>query len=92
MRSRRSDCAPCLDAWRDAIRPGPLRARYLELWLRHNLPSRLIAHPLPIQFGWTAFLHDHPSDAMVAYRGWRLSRRNREIDATAFATLPLTAK
>ena len=83
---------PLLREWRSAIRPGPLRARYLELWLRHNLPSRLIAHPLPIQFGWTAFLHDRPSDAMVAYRGWRKSRSNREIDARAFATLPLTAK
>ena len=63
---------PRLGSWRNAIRPGPGRARYLELWLRHNLPSRLIAHPLPIQFGWTAFLHDRPSDALVAYRGWRL--------------------
>ncbi len=76
---------PLLREWRSAIRPGPLRARYLELWLRHNLPSRLIAHPLPIQFGWTAFLHDRPSDAMVAYRGWRSSRSNRETDASAFA-------
>ena len=83
---------PLLREWRSAIHPGTLRARYLELWLRHNLPSRLIAHPLPIQFGWTTFLHDRPSDAMVAYRGWRSSKRNRETDARAFATLPLTAK
>jgi hypothetical protein len=83
---------PLLSSWRTDIRPGPLRARYLELWLRHNLPSRLIAHPLPIQFGWTAFLHDRPSDALVAYHGWRLSRRNRETDARSFRTLPLTAK
>jgi hypothetical protein len=83
---------PLLGSWRDAIRPGPVRARYLELWLRHNLPSRLIANPWTIQFGWTAFLHDRPSDALVAWRGWRLARRNREIDAGAFSTLPLTAK
>jgi len=83
---------PQLGAWRNAIRPGPLRARYLEFWLRHNLPSRLIAHRLPILLGWTAFLHDRPSDAVLAYRGWRLSRRNREIEARAFATQPFTAK
>ena len=78
---------PLLGSWRNAIRPGPVRAWYLKFWLRHNLPSRLIAHPLPIHFGWTAFLHDRPSDAMVAYRGWHTSRRNRETDAGAFATL-----
>jgi hypothetical protein len=83
---------PLLGSWRNAIRPGPVRARYLELWLRHNLPSRLIAHPWPIQFGLTAFLHDRPSDAVVAYRGWHSSRRNRETDARAFAALLLTAK
>jgi plasmid stabilization system protein ParE len=83
---------PLLGSWRNAIRPGAVRAGYLELWLRHNLPSRLIAHPATIQFGWTAFLHDRPSDALVAYQGWRRARRNREIDARAFAALPLTAK
>jgi hypothetical protein len=83
---------PRLGSWRNAIRPGPVRVRYLELWLRHNLPSRLIAHPWPIQFGWTAFLHDRPSDAIVAYQGWRSSRRNREIDASVFAAPAITAR
>lgn len=77
---------PLLCQWRDAIRPGPLRARYLELWLRHNLPSRLIARPFAIQYGLTAFLHDRPSDALLAYRGWHSARRSRETDARAFLT------
>ena len=77
---------PLLGQWRNAIRPGPLRAPYLELWLRHNLPSRLIAHPWAIQFGLTPFLHDRPSDALLAYRGWHSARRNRETDAGAFLT------
>jgi putative nucleotidyltransferase-like protein len=75
---------PFLSEWRDSVRPGLLRAAYLDLWLRHNLPSRLIGYPPAIQFGLTAFLHDHPSDALIAYRGWHRARRNRDHDANAF--------
>jgi hypothetical protein len=75
---------PLIGQWRSAIAPGALRARYLELWLRHNLPSRLIAHPSAIQFGLTPFLHDRASDAVQAYRGWRSARRTRETDARVF--------
>ncbi|MCM2290674.1 MAG: nucleotidyltransferase family protein, partial [Sulfuritalea sp.] len=75
---------PRLSQWRESVRPGRLRAWYLERWIRHNLPTRLLAHAWLIQFGLTGFLHDRPSDVWVAFRGWHSSRRNRETDAREF--------
>lgn len=52
------------------IGPGRMRARYLRAWLQHNLPTRWLQRPLLIQLGLTLFLHDRPTDAWRAIRGW----------------------
>jgi hypothetical protein len=56
----------------DGIRPGPLRASYLNWWLKHDLPGRWLDKPIRVQFGLTLFLHDRPGDALRA-----LSKRMR---------------
>lgn len=75
-----------IDAWRGTIQPGRMRARYLQAWLDHDLPSRWLKHPKRIQFGMTLFLHDRPADILHALRGWRRARRSASADARFFET------
>jgi hypothetical protein len=64
---------PCPDAILAALAPGPLRRRWLALWLERDLPSRLAGHPWLIQLGLTLPAQDGLGDA------WRLLRdRARE--------------
>lgn len=72
--------AGVMDVWLDSLRPGKLRAAYLRYWLIHDLPGRWLNRPLRIQLGFTLFLHDRPSDAWQALRGWLHSRRSRRRD------------
>ncbi|MDH5223015.1 MAG: nucleotidyltransferase family protein, partial [Betaproteobacteria bacterium] len=67
--------------WRRRLQPGRLRAAYLEYWLAHDLPGRWLDRPLRIQLGLTLWLHDRPSDALRAARGWLGSRLARSEDA-----------
>jgi len=69
-----------LDHWMETVRPGILRAAYLQQWLLHDLPSRWLDRPFLIQFGFTLPLHDRPGDALHALRGLRQARRNRQRD------------
>lgn len=39
---------------------------------------------IDLQFGLTAFLHDGPSDALLAYKGWYRARRDRLRQAAEF--------
>jgi hypothetical protein len=67
------------------LRPGQLRARYLEYWLEHDLPTRwLTRRPWLIQLGLTLPIHDCPSDAARALRGWLQARREQHRDPFAF--------
>jgi hypothetical protein len=70
-----------IDGWLASVRPGKLRAAYLGYWLRHDLPSRWLDRPLPIQIGFTLFMHDRPADALHALKGWWQARRNSQQDA-----------
>jgi len=70
-----------LAEWRRALQPGAWRAAYLEYWLAHDLPGRWLDRPLRIQLGLTLWLHDRPSDAWRAARGWLGSRLARSEDA-----------
>lgn len=79
---------PVLSRLRAPLRPSRLRAAYLEFWLRHDLPTRFINRPVFIQFGLTAFLHDGAGDALLAYKGWYLARRDRMRQAAAFYVHP----
>ena len=68
------------DSFIARIQPGVIRARYLRFWLRHDLPTRWLKQAMLIQLFFTLFLHDHPSDALHAIRGWLRSRGLRHSD------------
>lgn len=53
-----------------SLEPSCLRARYLRYWVEQNLPTRWLHYPLLIQIAFTLALHDRPSDALIAIRGW----------------------
>lgn len=79
-----ASAVPALTELRAQLQPSRLRAAYLEFWLRHDLPTRLIDRPFWIQLGLTAFLHDGPSDAVHAFKGWYAAMRQRAQQAGAF--------
>ncbi len=58
------------------LKPGRLRARYLQQWLAHNWPARLRDHPLLVQAGFTLAAHDRAADAVAAVKGRRQSIRD----------------
>jgi len=78
---------PNLDDMLAALQPGPLRRRWIELWLRQNLSARMSAmHPARL-LGFTTFLHDKPGDGLRAFTGrWR-ARRRADEDLAAFREL-----
>jgi hypothetical protein len=75
-----ADAQATLDAPRETLRPGRLRAAYLRQWLARDLPTRWLARPLLIQFGFTLPLHDRPGDVLHALDGLHEARRNRARD------------
>ncbi len=71
-----------------SLEPGYLRARYLRYWVEQNLPTRWLHYPLLIQIAFTLALHDRPSDALTAIRGWlRHKWMMRDEQETLLATL-----
>jgi hypothetical protein len=64
------ECVPVPEAFLDGIFPKLWRARYLRYWLENNLPTRWLDSPRLVQLGLTLLLHDRPSDAQRALRGW----------------------
>jgi hypothetical protein len=84
---------PQLVQWRNTLKTGFVRSAYLDFWLQRNLPSRFIGHAFLIQLGFTTFLHDRPSDAWAAYKGWYFARLARSDEADAFrAAVPLQVR
>ena len=54
----------------DTICPGKLRRKYLEFWIEHDLPGRLLNRAdWFIQGAFTLFLHDRAGDAWRALAG-----------------------
>ncbi len=79
------------DAFVAQIKPGRARARYLDYWLEHDLPTRwLLQRPLLIQLGMTLFLHDGPFDACRAVRGRLRAYLSRHRDPFAHLRMPKT--
>jgi hypothetical protein len=74
------DARATLGNWIETVRPGRLRAAYLQQWLLHDLPGRWLDRPFLIQFGFTLPLHDRLGDALHALGGLRQARRNRQRD------------
>ena len=70
-----------MGAWRDSLRPGPVRAAYLQRWLDHDLPTRLWPRERFMQLAFTLYLHDRPADMRRVLRGVWHARRHRLRDA-----------
>jgi hypothetical protein len=70
-----------IDEGRALLRPGPLRAAYLQLWLTHDLPTRLWPRERWIQLGFTLYFHDRPADMLRVLHGVWHARRHRLRDA-----------
>ena len=72
-----------MGAWRDSLRPGPVRAAYLQRWLHHDLPTRWWPRERLLQLAFTLYLHDHPADMLRVFQGVWQARRRRLHDARA---------
>lgn len=75
------DVTRMMDEWRASLRPGALRAAYLQLWLTHDLPTRLWPRERWIQLGFTLYFHDRPADMLRVLHGVWHARRHRLRDA-----------
>ena len=76
--------ARTLDEPLHSLRPDPVRVAYLKAWLNMDMSSRL-AHLHTVRLlGLSTFLHDQPSGAWRALRGWQRSRGSRAKDAGVF--------
>lgn len=78
-----SSLRPQLAEFRQAVEPGWLRAFYLQLWIRHNLPTRFSRYPFASKLGMTPLLHDRLSDALRAARHLFAVARSRAQDLHA---------
>lgn len=67
-----------------SLRPGPLRAAYLKMWLDHDLSARLTQRHAARLIFFSLLLHDGPADAWQAMVGWRRARNASISDARAF--------
>ena len=67
------------------IRPGYLRRRYLNFWLRNNLSARTASVHWARLFGFSVFLHDTPGDVLRAFLGRYRARRRQEQDLAVFS-------
>ena len=70
-----------------ALQPNRLRAAYLRTWLTRDLSARFAHLHLARLLGFSVFLHDQPSGAWRALRGWQRSRGSREEDTSVFEGL-----
>jgi hypothetical protein len=69
------------------LRPGRVRAAYLNAWLNRDFSAALANLHTARLLGMSLWLHDKPSDAWRAVRGWQQSRRTRETDSLVFGEL-----
>ena len=75
------DVIRTMDAWRASLRPGPVRAAYLQRWLDHDLPTRWWPRERLLQLAFTLYLHDRPADMLRVFQGVWQARRRRLRDA-----------
>ena len=62
----------------DRIKPDSLRAGYLHTWLKNNLSTRLLNHPLLIQTGFTLPAHDTFNDAVRSVK--QIAQEKKKAD------------
>lgn len=66
-----------------AIKPGKVRQKYLNYWLKKNLSSKLIETPTYIQLGFTLPAHDQWRDAIRAVTSARKLKNQQKTDLNA---------
>ena len=76
-----------LDAMLTDLRPGRLRASWLDHWLRSNLSERTSVLHWARLLGFTMLLHDAPGDSLRALVGRYRAHRRRDADIWAFRAL-----
>ncbi len=78
---------PLLDTMESALRPGRLRRKWLDWWLRSDFSARLKNAHWSRLLVFSLLLHDTPSDATRAVAGRFRSRRRSEADLAVFQKL-----
>lgn len=76
-----------LDVMLAELRPGRLRAAWLDRWLRSNLSQRLASAHLVRLLAFSLLIHDTPRDAVRALSGRRRAKRRQVQDLEAFGEL-----
>ena len=79
--------AQVVDGPLQALQPNRLRAAYLRTWLNQDMSARFTHLHIARLLGLSVFLHDQPTDAWRAFRGWQRSRGSQEEDAAVFDRL-----
>ena len=69
------------------MRPGGVRAAWIDGWLRHDLSARLASRHRLRLLGLSPFLHDSPRDVLRAVAGRYRAHRRRDTDMEAFREL-----
>ena len=69
------------------LRPGRLRAAWIDRWLHSNLSERTARVHWARLLGMSPFLHDTPRDVVRALRGNRQAKRRQAGDLAAFGEL-----
>jgi len=78
---------PGVDEMLTDLCPGRLRRAWLDRWLRNDMSARTAHRHWVRLFGFTAFLHDTPGDALRAFAGRRRAHRRSAADLEAFQDL-----
>jgi len=69
------------------LRPGRLRAIWLDAWLRKNLSDRTASMHWARLIGFTMFLHDTAGDSLRALFGRLKARQRSDTDIAVFQSL-----
>jgi hypothetical protein len=67
------------------LSPGPVRRRYLRLWLDRELPMHLNNVRYGRLAAFSLLLHDHPRDVVRAVSSLGRARLRRQSDMNVFA-------
>ena len=53
-----------LDEYMNRLKPNTIQRKYLELWIRNNLPTNLVNHRIIVWLMFSLALHDNVTDAL----------------------------
>ena len=78
---------PRLASMLSDLTPGVVRSRWLDHWLRADLPARTAGVHWLRLLAFSPFLHDTPRDALRAWAGRCRAHRRAKADVEAFSGL-----